>query len=186
MAQKCAWVRGAARVIGIDIQPYRLAMAEMAAKSETINAAKDDAVERIREMTGGRGADVCVDAVGMEADRSVMDKVKNVLHAQAGSISALETACSAVRRGGIVSILGVHGMAYDNFPLGQIFDKAITIRGGQAPVQAYIDELMTWLDDGRIRLDDIITHHLPLADAPRGYAIFNEKKEDCVKVVLRP
>ena len=115
-----------------------------------------------------------------------MDKVKNVLHAEAGSIAALKTAFSAVRRGGTVSVLGVYGMPYDNFPLGQIFDKAISVRCGQAPVQAYIDELMTWLDDGKIRLDDIITHRLPLADAPRGYEIFNEKKEDCVKVVLQP
>jgi len=85
-----------------------------------------------------------------------------------------------------VSILGVYGIPYDAFPLGQVFDKAISIRCGQAPVQRYIDELIKWIEEGRIRLDDIITHRLPLAEAPHGYKIFCDKLEDCVKVVLTP
>ena len=137
-------------------------------------------------MTGGRGADVCIDAVGMEADRTVADKLSNIVHAQAGSIKALKSAISAVRRGGIVSVVGVYGMPYDNFPLGQIFDKGVTLRFGQAPVQKYIDELIQWIESGRIRLDDIITHRLPLSEAPAAYKIFNEKKDDCVKVILKP
>jgi threonine dehydrogenase-like Zn-dependent dehydrogenase len=186
MAQKCAWIKGAGRVIGVDIQPYRLAKAAEVANSETIDASKVDPVEAIRAMTEGRGADVCVDAVGMEADRNLVDKLTNFIHAEAGSIKALTTACSAVRRGGTVTILGVYGMPYDAFPLGQIFDKGITIRCGQAPVQKYIDELITWIEGGKIRLDDIITHRLPLAEAPHGYKVFCNKEEDCVKVVLTP
>lgn len=143
-------------------------------------------MEVIRSMTEGRGADVCVDAVGMEAERTLADKLSNIWHAQVGSIKALKTAISAVRRGGHVSVLGVYGIPYDNFPLGQIFDKGIHLSFGQAPVQKYIDELIGCLEQKKIRLDDIITHRLPLAEAARGYEIFSERKEDCVKVVLTP
>jgi S-(hydroxymethyl)glutathione dehydrogenase/alcohol dehydrogenase len=186
MAQKCAWVRGAERVIGLDIEPYRLEMAVRSANAEVINVKEGDAVQAIRAMTGGRGADVCIDAVGMEAERSLLDKAKNILHLQMGTINVLKMCFSAVRRGGAVSILGVYGMPYDNFPIGQIFDKGLKIYSGQALVHRYIDELISWLENDRIRLNDIITHRLPLAEAPHGYEIFNEKKENCVKVVLSP
>jgi threonine dehydrogenase-like Zn-dependent dehydrogenase len=129
---------------------------------------------------------VCIDAVGMEAERTLLDKAMNILHMEMGSINVLRMCFSAVRRGGGVSILGVYGMPYDNLPIGQIFEKGLTIYSGQALVHGYIDELISWLEDERIRLDDIITHRLPLAEAPHGYEIFNEKKEDCVKVVLTP
>ncbi len=189
MTQKVAWLKGAKRVIGIDIQPYRLEAARRAAKSETLNAAelKDtEVVQAIRDMTDGRGADICVDAVGMEADRSVLDKLKNVVHAEVGSIKALKTAISAVRRGGWVTVTGVYGVPYDNFPLGQIFDKGIKMRFGQSTPQRDIDELLTWVEQGKVQLDDIISHKLPLSEAPHGYDIFNEKKDNCVKVVLKP
>jgi S-(hydroxymethyl)glutathione dehydrogenase / alcohol dehydrogenase len=110
----------------------------------------------------------------------------NILHMEMGSINVLRMCFSAVRRGGAVSILGVYGMPYDNFPIGQIFEKGLRIFSGQALVHRYIDELISWLEGDRIRLDDIITHRLPLSEAPQGYEIFNEKKEDCVKVVLSP
>ena len=186
MAQKSAWVRGAKRVIGLDIEPYRLEMAKRSANAEVINAKEGDAVEVIRAMTDGRGADVCIDAVGMEAERSLLDKAKNILHMEMGTINVLRMCFSAVRRGGAVSILGVYGMPYDNFPIGQIFDKGLKIYSGQALVHCYIDELISWLENDRIRLNDIVTHRLPLAEAPHGYEIFNEKKENCVKVVLSP
>jgi threonine dehydrogenase-like Zn-dependent dehydrogenase len=186
MAQKVAWLKGAKRVIGIDIQPYRLKAAEKTANVETINAAEVDPVRAIRDMTDGRGADVCVDAVGVEANRTTLDKLKNVLRGEAGSIEVLRQAISAVRRGGVVSVVGVYGLPYDNFPLGQIFDKGITLRFGQAPAQKYIDELLKWVVERKIRLDDIITHRLPLEDAPRGYDIFCRKQDNCVKVVLKP
>ena len=186
MAMKCAWLRGAKRVIGIDIEPYRLATANRTANAEILNAAEEDPVQAIRDLTEGRGADVCVDAVGMEANRNLLDKLSNIIHAQAGSMKALQTAISAVRRGGIVTVVGVYGTPYDNFPLGQIFDKGITMRFGQAPVQKYIDELLTWVEQRKIRLDDIITHRLPLAQAPHAYEIFNKKEDNCVKVVMKP
>jgi S-(hydroxymethyl)glutathione dehydrogenase / alcohol dehydrogenase len=186
MVQKCAWMRGAKRVIGVDILDYRLATASRTANSETINAENDDPVKAIRDMTEGRGADVCIDAVGMEAERKLTDKVANIWHMEVGSIKALKAAISAVRRGGWVSVLGVYGVPYDKFPLGQIFDKGIHLSFGQAPVQKYIDDLIRYLEEDKIRLDDIISHRLLLDEAPRGYKIFNEKKEDCVKVVLTP
>jgi threonine dehydrogenase-like Zn-dependent dehydrogenase len=186
MAQKCAWMRGAKRVIGVDILDYRLSAAKRTANSETINAKRDDPVQAIRDMTDGRGADVCVDAVGMEAERKLKDKLANIWHVEVGSIKALKAAISAVRRGGWISVLGVYGVPYDKFPLGQIFDKGIHLSFGQAPVQKYIEDLIDYLEEGKIKLDDVISHRLPLAEAPRGYDIFNEKKEDCVKVVLKP
>ncbi len=187
MAQKIAWLRGAKRVIGVDIQPYRLEMARRAANSETVNAADGNAVEAIRDMTSGRGADVCVDAVGLEADRKLKDKLANIVHMQAGSIDCRSSFASArCGRGGVVSVVGVYGMPYDAFPLGQIFDKGITMRFGQAPVQKYIDELLGIVERGEIKLDDIITHRLPLSEAVHAYQIFRDKEDDCVKVVLTP
>ncbi len=186
MAQKSAWLRGAGRVIGVDLQDYRLEAARKTANAETINLNDQDPVEAIRDMTDGRGADVCIDAVGMEADRTLMDRVSNLVRMQVGSIKALELAISAVRRGGVVSIVGVYGVPYDNFPLGQIFDKGLSLYFGQAPVQKHIDALIKYVEQGKIQLDDIISHRMPLADAPHGYSIFNKKEDNCVKVVLQP
>lgn len=186
MAQKAAWARGAARVIALDILDYRLAKAKQVCKSETINVKEDSAILRVRDMTYGRGADVCIDAVGMEVERSFLDKTAALLKMERGSIEAIRLACSAVRRGGFVSILGVYGYNYDNFPLSQIFDKGISVRTGQVPVQSYIDELMKWALEDKIKLDDIITHRLPLSEVSHAYEIFNKKTDDCVKVVLKP
>jgi S-(hydroxymethyl)glutathione dehydrogenase / alcohol dehydrogenase len=105
---------------------------------------------------------------------------------QAGSIKALNMALSAVRRGGVVGVVGVYGMPYDKFPLGQIFDKGISLYFGQAPVQKYIDELLDWVASRKIKLNDIIPHRLPIEEAPQAYDIFKNKEEDCVKVVLKP
>lgn len=186
MAQKVARARGAAQVIGVDIEDYRLAKARTACGSETINLHQTDPVEAIRELTQGRGADVCIDAVGQEAERSLWDKIANIVHLQVGSLNALRMCISAVRRGGVVSVVGVYAVPYDNFPLGQIFDKGISMRFGQAPVHACIDDLLQWVEEGRIRLDDIITHRLPLGQASHAYDIFNRKQDGCVKVVLYP
>ena len=186
MAMKSAWLRGAKRVIGIDIQEYRMEVARRTANAETLNFDKVNVVEAIREMTEGRGADVCVDAVGMEAERTLTDKLLNVWHAEMGSIKVLRACISAVRRGGAVTLVGVYGMPYDNFPLGQIFDKGIRMQMGQAPVTNHIDKLIGHLEKREIRLDDIISHRLPLAQAPHGYEIFRDKTDDCMKVVLTP
>jgi threonine dehydrogenase-like Zn-dependent dehydrogenase len=186
MAMKVARKFGAEQIFGVDVLPYRLKAAERTAGAVTINAREQDAVERIRELTGGRGADVCIDAVGMEVDRSFLQKAANVLHGQRGSITAVKLCFSAVRRGGRVSVMGVYATDYDNFPLGQMLDKGIRVSTGQATVHTYIDELAGWVENGEIVLDDIITHTLPLSDASHAYDIFNKKKEDCVKVVLKP
>jgi alcohol dehydrogenase len=186
MAQKAAWLKGAGHVIGIDILDYRLEIARKTAKSETFNLKEDNVIEAIREMTGGRGADVCVDAVGMEADRNILEKVSNLAHLQAGTIKSIDNCISTVRRGGIVSIIGVYATSYANFPMGQIFDKGISLRTGQAPVQRYIDQLLSLVEDKKVILDDIITHVLPLEEAAHAYEIFCDKKDDCLKVVLKP
>jgi len=185
MAQKLAKLMGA-KVIGLDILEYRLMRARETTGATVIDASRADPVEAVRELTQGRGADVCIEAVGMEAHRNPLQKLSSVLHAQAGTTSTLEKCLSAVRRGGRVSVLGVFGTAYDNVPLGKMLDKGIRIQFGQAPVHLFIDELLGFIADGKVRADDIISHRLPLGDAPHGYKVFNEKKERCVKVVLNP
>ena len=186
MAQKAAWLKGAGRVIGIDLLDYRLEVAKKSARSEVLNLHKTDVVQAIREMTEGRGADVCIDAVGMEAHRSPWEKFSNLLHMQAGTIDVIKLCASAVRRGGVISVVGVYGSPYSNFPFGQIFDKGVTIKTGQALVQHYIDELLELVKTKKVILDDIISHALPLDQAPHAYEIFCNKKDNCVKVVLKP
>jgi len=186
MAQKAAWLKGASRVIAIDPLDYRLERAKKINNADTLNPHETNVVEAIREMTGGRGADVCVDAVGFEPERTFWDKLKATVNLEKGSIKVLETCFEAVRRSGTVSIMGVYGSPYDNFPLHRLFDKGITIKQGQAPVLNYIDHLITLVSSGQVVLNDIITHTLPLDDAVRGYKIFNDKEDDCIKVVLKP
>lgn len=186
MALKLAKIMGAGKVIGVDMLPYRLAKARQVSGCEVIDGKENDPVEAIRALTGGRGADVCIEAVGMEPDRSMLEKLGNVLHLQRGSITAVELAFSAARRGGRVSIMGVYATTYDNFPLGQWLDKGLRVQSGQATVHNFIDELMDLIVSGKLVANDIITHRLPLAEAPHAYSVFNKKEEDCVKVVLQP
>jgi S-(hydroxymethyl)glutathione dehydrogenase/alcohol dehydrogenase len=186
MAMKSAWLRGAGRVIAVDILDYRLEMAKRSANVETINGKDVDAVEAIRAMTGGYGADVCVDAVGMETEHSFWASAKNLLQGEMGSMMTLQRCFDAVRRGGTVTVVGVYGTPFDNFPLHQWFDKGIKLKGGQAPVHNYIDHLINLVETGKVTLEDIITHKVPLADAAKMYDIFNKKEDNCVKVVLKP
>ena len=188
MAAKSAYLRGAAKVIIVDTLQYRLDKAKATAHAETVlweDGAKD-VVEQIRAMTDGRGADVCVEAVGFEPDRNLIDRAKAVVNLEKGSPKVLEACMSAVRRGGTVSVLGVYPTTYDNFPIGQFFDKGIILKGGQAPAHKYIDELLKYVVDGKVRLDDIITHRLPLSEVAHGYDIFKKREDNCVKVVLDP
>ena len=186
MAQKAAWINGASRVIAIDPLNYRLEKAKAVNKVETLNPDEVDVVEAIRSMTGGRGADVCVDAVGFEPERDFMDKLKATFNFEKGSMKVLDLAFKAVRRSGTVTIMGVYGSTYDNFPMHRIFDKGITLKMGQAPVLNYIDKLVELVKEEKVVLDDIITHTLPLSEVSHGYDIFDKKEEDCVKVVLKP
>jgi S-(hydroxymethyl)glutathione dehydrogenase/alcohol dehydrogenase len=185
MAQKAAWIKGAKRVIGIDLLDYRLDIARNSALSETLNIHKINVIEALRDLTEGRGPDVCVDAVGMEANRSLMEKISNLIQGQAGTIQVIDLCASAVRRGGIISVVGVYGSRY-RFPFGQIFDKGVTLKTGQAPVQYYIDDLLKLVQDKKVVLGDIITHTLPLEQAPHAYDIFCQKKDNCLKVILKP
>jgi S-(hydroxymethyl)glutathione dehydrogenase / alcohol dehydrogenase len=186
MAQKAAWLKGAGRVIAVDILNYRLAKAREANNVETINAYEVDAIEAIREMTNGRGADVCVDAVGMEADRSFLDKVKAMVNFEKGTISVLESCIKAVRRGGTVTVVGVYGTPFDNFPIHRIFDKGIAMQFGQAPVHKYIDELIELVENGKVVLNDILTHTMPLTKVTEAYDMFKKKEDNCVKIILKP
>jgi S-(hydroxymethyl)glutathione dehydrogenase/alcohol dehydrogenase len=120
MAMKSAWLRGAARVIGVDREPYRLQRAREVANAEVLDTTKVDVAAAVQDMTEGRGADIAIDAVGLEAHRTPLDKVKNLLHAQTGSIDALRDAITAVRRGGTVSVVGVYAVPYDNFPIHEL------------------------------------------------------------------
>jgi len=186
MAQKAAWINGASRVIAIDPLDYRLEKAKNVNKVDTLNPHKVDVIEAIREMTSGRGADVCVDAVGFEPERNLFDKLKATINFEKGSMKVLEMCFKAVRRSGTVSIMGVYGSPYDNFPLYRMFDKGLTIKQGQAPVLNYIDHLLDLVKEEKVVLDDIITHNLPLSEVTHAYKIFDEKEDDCVKVILQP
>ena len=186
MAQKAAWIQGAGRVIAIDPLNYRLEKAKAVNNVETLNPHETDVIQAIRDMTNGRGADVCVDAVGVEAERRFFDKVKAVIHLEKGTDKVLENCFKAVRRGGTVTVVGVYGMPYDNFPLHTIFDKGLTIRLGQAPVQKYIDHLFKLVENEKVILNDIVTHVLPLSEASHAYDIFKKKEDNCVKVILKP
>jgi len=188
MAAKSAWLRGAARVLIVDTLQYRLDKAASVAQCETIlwKDKEKDVIQQIRDATEGRGADVCVDAVGFEPDRSIFDRAKAVINLEKGSPKILEACMSAVRRGGIVSVLGVYPTSYDNFPIGQFFDKGIVLKAGQAPAHKYIDKLLEYVVEGKVKLDDVITHRLPLSEIAHGYSIFKKKEDNCVKVVLDP
>lgn len=188
MAAKSAWLRGAGRVVIVDTLQYRLDKAKAAANCEIVLWEEDgkNVIDYIRSITNNRGADVAVDAVGFEPDRTFLDRAKAVINFEKGSPKVLEACMSAVRRGGIVSVLGVYPANYDNFPIGQFFDKGLIIKGGQAPAHKHIDTLLKYVEEGKVKLDDIITHRLSINDVSHAYDIFKNKKEDCVKVVLDP
>ena len=186
MAQKAAWLNGAERVIAVDPLEYRLEKARTVNKVETLNSEDEDLIQKIYSMTNGRGADVAIDAVGMEANRSFVEKVSAVLHAQKGTMKVIEMCTEAVRRNGIVSVVGVYASPYDNFPIHRIFDKGLIMQFGQAQTHVYIDQCFEMVRSGKAVLDDIITHRLPLAQASEAYDMFKKKTDDCVKVVLKP
>jgi alcohol dehydrogenase len=186
MAQKAAWLHGAKRVIAVDPLEYRLDKARNVNKVETINANDDDLMEKIRSMTEGRGADVAIDAVGMEASRTFLEKAKAVINVEKGTSKVIEMCTEAVRRSGIISVLGVYASPYDNFPIHRIFDKGLIMQFGQAQVHMYIDQCFEMVRSGKVVLDDIITHRLPLSKASEAYDMFKHKTDDCVKVIMKP
>jgi threonine dehydrogenase-like Zn-dependent dehydrogenase len=190
MAMHGAYLLGAERVIAIDRFPERLALARERAGAETINYAETDSVvEQLKHMTGGRGPDACIDAVGMEAHSEgieyAYDRVKQALHLQTDRGGALREAILACRKGGTLSILGVYGLM-DKFPLGAIMNKGLTVRTAQQHGQRYMPQLLQYVADGRLDPSYLATHRFSLEDSPRGYAMFKNKEQGCVRSVFVP
>lgn len=186
MALKAANLMGAGRLVTVDPLRYRRELAARVTGAVPLDPAKTDAVEEIRRLTSGRGADACIDAVGMEAEHGVMQSLSNVLHLTVGSINALKATIASARRGGAVSVIGVYGAPPRDFPLDVVFDKGLRLRAGQAPVQTRIDKLIDLVATGKLSAKDIVTHRLPLKEGPEAYKMFNDKKDGVVKVMLTP
>ncbi len=189
-AIKSAYLLGAERVIAIDRFPYRLRMAREQGGAETINYEESDTYDTLMEMTGGRGPDACIDAVGMEAHAAdltgVYDRVKQAAMLETDRPIVLRQAIMACRNGGTVSVPGVYGGFLDKVPFGAVMNRSLTIKTGQTHVQRYLKPLLERITKGEIDPSYIITHRLPLESAPLGYEIFRDKREDCMKVVLQP
>ena len=179
---------GAGRVIAVDHVPYRLRFAAERCGSEPVNFREvGDIVAHLRELTDGRGPDACIDAVGLEADGSLLQDVQGALFLQAGSITALSWAIHTVRPGGTVSIIGVYGPPFNHFfPIGWALNRNVTLRMGQCNVLNYLDDLLARTQAGEIDPAFVVTHELPLDQAPRGYEIFERKLDGAIKVLLTP
>jgi threonine dehydrogenase-like Zn-dependent dehydrogenase len=190
MAQRSALLMGAARVIAIDRLPERLALARDKVGSETIDYTDTDSVlEQLRELTGGRGPDACIEAVGMEAHGTgpqyAYDRVKQALHLHSDRGSALREAAMAVRKGGVLSVVGVYGVI-DKFPFGVLTNKGITMRTSQQPGQRYMGRMLEHVQAGELDPSFLLTHRMSLEEAPRGYEMFKKKEDGCLRAVFTP
>ena len=189
-AIQSAFMLGAERVIAIDRFPERLRMAHETSKAEVLNYEEVNVLEALKEMTGGRGPDACIDAVGMEAHGlgvvGMYDKMKQLMRQQTERPIALREALMSCRNGGTVSIPGVYGGFADKFPLGSVMNRSLTIKTGQTHVQRYMQPLLEKIQSGEIDPSCIITHRMGLEEAPMAYDIFRNKQDECVKVVLKP
>ncbi|MEX0142425.1 glutathione-dependent formaldehyde dehydrogenase [Massilia sp. LMS1-1-1.1] len=189
-AIQSAFLLGAERVIAIDHYPERLRMARELSGAETLHFDAVDVPDALREMTGGRGPDACIDAVGMEAHGSgvsyIYDRLKQTMKLESDRPTALREALMACRNGGVVSVPGVYGGFSDKIPFGSIMNRSLTIKTGQTHVQRYMQPLLERIQRGELDPGAIISHHLTLDEAPHGYEIFQKKQEQCIKVVLHP
>ncbi|MBN3945512.1 MAG: zinc-dependent alcohol dehydrogenase [Nostoc sp.] len=189
-AIKSAFLLGAERVIAIDRVPERLQMAKEQGKAEVLNYEEGDVGEALKELTGGRGPDACIDAVGMEAHgtdfMALYDQVKQAVRLETDRPTALRQVIVSCRKGGHVSIPGVYGGFIDKMPMGAAMNKGLTLKMGQTHVHKYLKPLLEHVQKGEIDPTFIITHTLPLEQAPHGYEIFKDKKDNCIKVVLKP
>jgi threonine dehydrogenase-like Zn-dependent dehydrogenase len=191
MAAASAKIMGAERVIVLDRFRDRLDLAEQKVGAETVDYTVADSVyETLRERTGGRGPDACIDAVGLEAHGhgffATYDKVKQATRMSTDRPTALREAVLACRNGGTLSVPGVYGGFLDKVPFGAIVNKALTVKTGQTHVQRYLKPLLELIEQGRIDPSFVVSHHLPLEDAPDGYAMFRDKQDECTKIVLTP
>jgi threonine dehydrogenase-like Zn-dependent dehydrogenase len=190
-AIKSAYLLGAERVIAIDRIPERLRLAESFGQAEVINYEEtDDVVDELKQKTGGRGPDACIDAVGLEAHgtgiSNLYDQAKQTIRLETDRPYVLREAIQACRKGGTLSIPGVYGGYIDKIPLGSAFAKGLTFKMGQTHVHKYLRPLLDRIRQGEIDPSAIITHRLKLDDAPQIYETFRNKEDNCIKVVLRP
>jgi threonine dehydrogenase-like Zn-dependent dehydrogenase len=187
-AAKCAWLMGAGRVIAVDHLEYRLEFVKNFAQCEVVNFRDvDDMAIHIKKMTDWLGADVCIDAVGCEADGSFAQQLTGVvMKMQAGSAIALHWAINSVRKGGNVSIVGVYGPTFNAIPIGNALNKGLTLRMNQASVKRHLPRLIEHIQAGRIEPKKIITHRVPLEEVSDAYHIFSSKLDNCIKTVLVP
>lgn len=190
MAIRAAYLMGAERVIAIDRVPERLALARERGGAEVLDYEHVDVHAALLDMTGGRGPDRCIECVGMEADGSGAqywyDKTKQTLRLQTERGIALRQAIRAARKGGTVSVMGVYGGVMDKFPMGAIVNKALTLRSGQQAGQRYVPRIFEHILKGELDPSYLLTHPMSLDDAPRGYRIFNDKAEQCIRAVFKP
>ncbi len=189
-AIKSAYLLGAERVIAIDRVPERLHMAQEQAGAEVINVIGTDVVEELKQMTGGRGPNACIDAVGLEAHGTSflagIDTAKQKTRLSTDRPIALRQAIQACGKGGTVSVPGVYGGFLDKFPFGAAFAKGLTFKMGQTHVQKFLPTLLNHIQRGDIDPTFVITHRMSLEDAPHGYDIFKHKENECIKVVMKP
>jgi threonine dehydrogenase-like Zn-dependent dehydrogenase len=190
LAIRSAFLLGAERVIAIDRVPERLKLARDVAKAEVLNYEEVDLFDALDVMTGGRGPDSCIDAVGLEAHGTglggVYDRVKAGMSLATDRPTALRQAIQACRKGGTVSIPGVYGGLLDKVPMGAAFAKGLTFKMGQTHMHRYMRPLLERVRRGEIDPSFIITHRLRLDEAPEAYKTFRDKRDDCIKVVLKP
>ncbi|SHH41176.1 zinc-dependent alcohol dehydrogenase [Massilia sp. CF038] len=189
-AIQSAFLLGAERVIAIDHYPERLALAARLTRAEPLNFDQVDVPDALRYMTGGRGPDACIDAVGMEAHGAgvayAYDRIKQAMRLESDRPTALRQAMMSCRNGGVVSVPGVYGGFSDKIPFGSVMNRSLTIRTGQCHVQRYMQPLLERVVAGEIDPAAIISHHMALDEAAHAYEIFKHKQEDCIKVVLKP
>jgi threonine dehydrogenase-like Zn-dependent dehydrogenase len=187
-AAKCAWFFGAGRVIVVDFVEYRLEFAKRFAQCEIVNFRDvDDVATHLKRMTDGLGPDAVIDAVGAEAAGSALHKITGVkLLMQAGAATALQWAINSVRKGGVVSIVGVYGPTFNFVPIGNAINKGLTLRMNQASVKRHLPRLVEHIQAGRIKPSEIITHRVPLEEVSDAYHIFDNKLDNCIKTILIP
>jgi S-(hydroxymethyl)glutathione dehydrogenase / alcohol dehydrogenase len=186
LAQKFCWLKGAKRVIAVDYLDYRLQHAKRTNNVETVNVeAYENAGLHLKEITKG-GADVVLDCSGMSGKMTPLEALASGLKLQGGAMGGIVIASQCVRKGGTIQITGVYGGRYNAFPLGDIFQRNITVKTGQAPVIHYMPYMYELIDTGKVDPGDVVTHVIPLSDAKRGYEIFDTRQDNCIKVVLKP
>lgn len=183
---KWAIFKGAKRIIAVDRVGYRLKHAQENYGVEILNFELVENIgDFIKDITNG-GADVVIDCVGLDGKMSAIEKIETALKLQGASKSAIEIATQAVRKGGTLVLVGVYGLRYNNFPLGDFFTRNITLKMGQCPAQAYIDPILKLIKENKIDATDIITHKLSLEEGKHAYEIFDKKEDECIKVILKP